>query len=374
MRQRLKLNGFPSALTLFFIFVPGLFAWSVVSFYRSEFPDTGILKKQYPVVRYQGPDEPFDVELVKSRPSSWVPLSEISKPAVGAIVVSEDWAFFQHKGYDLNQITEAIKKDLKRGKFARGASTITQQVVRNVFLEQDKNIWRKVKELYLATQIEKKLNKKKILEIYLNIAEWGQGVFGIGPAAHLYFGKAPAQLTAKEGAFLAMLLPSPKRYSSSFRSHQLTKYAHGTVRAILRKMVQAHYLSEDQYAVQLAHRLSFETVGVGSKSVEVIDPEEPSVDDEDTNSAGDGGGGNGDERAGRNGSDSGGDGAGHIGAGTGQGAVRTDERSAVREGSPTDLKAEVVLPSEATDASALDRQDQDVNPNGDEGRSLEPGR
>jgi monofunctional biosynthetic peptidoglycan transglycosylase len=198
----------------------------------------------------------------KSRPVHWVSIQEVSKVAVGAVIVSEDWAFYSHQGYDANQIREAIREDWEQGKFARGASTITQQVVKNVFLERDKNLWRKIKELYLAVEIEKTVGKKRILETYLNIAEWGEGVFGIRAASNLYFSKHPSELTAREGAFLAMLLPSPKRYSQSYRSKELTPYARRIVRSILEKMVRANYLTTEEKVAEMTTPFSWETAGV----------------------------------------------------------------------------------------------------------------
>jgi monofunctional biosynthetic peptidoglycan transglycosylase len=226
----------------------------------TRLPDVSLLKTQYPAVQYHGPKQPFTVALQKTRPGAWVSLGEISKAATGAIVVSEDWAFYTHKGIDPKQIHEALQEDLEAKTFARGASTITQQVVKNVFLSQEKSIARKVKEIILALRIEKTVEKKKILESYLNIAEWGEGTFGITAAARFYFGKSPAELSAKEGAFLAMLLPSPKRYSQSFRQKRLTDFAKKTVDAILSKMVKAHYLSEEDRAFEAVRPLSFENV------------------------------------------------------------------------------------------------------------------
>jgi monofunctional biosynthetic peptidoglycan transglycosylase len=187
-----------------------------------------------------------------------VSLGEISKEAVEAIVVSEDWAFYQHKGYDPNQIREAIKEKVEEGRALRGASTITQQVARNVFLTQERSTLRKVRELVLAVRMEEVLGKRRILEVYLNIAELGEGLYGVGAAAEFYFHKPASELTAKEGAFLAMLLPSPKRYSQSFRQKHLTEYAQDTVESILNKMEAAHYLTEEQKQEELARPLSFE--------------------------------------------------------------------------------------------------------------------
>lgn len=228
-------------------------------------PDVNVLKTKYPTVLYNKVSEDSDkpeavVILQKTKPAHWTDFSAVSRDAWGAILVSEDWAFYQHKGYDPKQIEEALKEAVEDGHRLRGASTITQQVARNVFLDQDRNLMRKVKELFIAVRMEKALTKKKILEIYLNIAEFGEGLYGIGPAARFYFGKAPADLTAKEGAFLAMLLPSPKRYSQSFRAKKLTEYARDTINSILDKMVQAKYLNESQRDALDAVPLSFETV------------------------------------------------------------------------------------------------------------------
>lgn len=227
-------------------------------------PDPAVLKIQYPVVHYIPPtkarpgSQDFTISLQKAKPASWVDIGSISKAAVGAIVVSEDWAFYHHAGYDPNQIRLAIKEKLQEGRALRGASTITQQVARNVFLTQDRNYLRKMRELALAVRMEEVLGKRRILEVYLNIAELGEGIYGIGPAARFYFKKPPSQLTAKEGAFLAMLLPSPKRYSQSFREKRLTEYAQDTVDTILEKMTTARYLTLTQENVELSRPLSFE--------------------------------------------------------------------------------------------------------------------
>lgn len=233
------------------------------------FQDVSVLKKEYPVIHYLKPDpklkdapthsQDFYVTIEKNRPPHWVKLSDVSKKAIEAIIVSEDWAFYQHKGYDPNQIRAAVKERIDQGRM-RGASTITQQVARNVFLSQDQNVFRKLAELFIAVKLEENLGKGKILEIYLNIAEWGEGIFGIDEAAHHYFEKNPSELTAKEGAFLAMLLPSPKRYAQSYKQKELTDYAADTVETILDKMVQAHWLTSQQKADEWAHPLSFEKI------------------------------------------------------------------------------------------------------------------
>jgi monofunctional glycosyltransferase len=246
----------------------------------ASIPDVRVLKSQFPVVQYRGPQVPPLVSFQKIRPRSWASLGDVSKQAVGAIIVSEDWAYYQHHGYDMNQIQEAMREDWEEKKFARGASTITQQVARNVFLTKDKNLWRKAKEFYLAIKLDELVGKKRTLEAYLNVAEWGPGIFGVRAAAHYYFSKEPSELTAKEGAFLAMLLPSPIRYGQSFRKKRLTDYAEDTVESILLKMTQAHYLTEDERILQTNTPLSFEAVSnsngspIPRPSEELADPKD----------------------------------------------------------------------------------------------------
>ena len=222
-------------------------------------PDVTIAKKHYPRIQYN-PQDPLkaNVEWLKYRPRSWVSLKNISPQAVAAIRISEDWGFFQHKGVDLQEIKKSVEKNLKTKQYTRGASTITQQLVKNVFLSQKKTIRRKIREIILARKMEEEFSKYKILEMYLNIVEWGKGLAGIHAAARFYFEKHPSELDAKEGAFLAMLLPSPYRYAKSFRDKKLTPYASKTVNNILYKLVRANVISEQYYEILKNKPLSFE--------------------------------------------------------------------------------------------------------------------
>ncbi|MBS1963294.1 MAG: transglycosylase domain-containing protein [Bdellovibrionales bacterium] len=255
---RLTFGKIAFATLLAGLAVGGLLAYGLYRLVEREFPDVAILATKYPQVIYQGPKEPVKVKILNSPPPGWVKIGEIAKPAMGAIVVSEDWAFFSHDGFDANQLKEAIKEDIADRRFSRGASTITMQVVKNVFLSQEKTLYRKAKEFVLAIRLDRHVSKRKVLEVYFNIAEWGEGMYGIGSAARKYFGKSPAELSPKEGAFLAMLLPSPKRYSQSFRDGRLTPYAAKTIRSILEKMAQAHYITEEERDAEIGKRLSFE--------------------------------------------------------------------------------------------------------------------
>lgn len=243
-----------------FIVAASLLLYGGIYYMFLEATDVSVLRKQYPVVLYKGKEQDAKIVFVKRRPDSWVNLNEISRDAVKAVLISEDAAFYMHNGYDFDQILEAAKENWRKKRFARGGSTITQQVTKNVFLEADKNLWRKIRELILALRMERQVGKKRILETYFNIAEWGEGIYGIKAAAQYYFHKDPSQLTVKEGAFLAMLLPSPIRYSTSFRKGELSKYARSTIASILRKLEQVHHISPEEFVSAASTPLSFEKV------------------------------------------------------------------------------------------------------------------
>lgn len=142
----------------------------------------------------------------------WRPLSKISPHLQHAVVEAEDDLFFEHPGYDIEAMKRAAQYDLRKKRFARGASTITMQVARNLYLSPDKTIFRKFKELLIALKMERLLSKKRILEIYLNVVEWGNGIYGAEAAAKHYFGKSAANLTPQEAAYLASILPRPRFY------------------------------------------------------------------------------------------------------------------------------------------------------------------
>ena len=244
-------------------------------------PNFKNLKTQYPHVLYHGPKVPSEIVLKKYPPAAWVSLSQVSKKAQGAILVSEDWAFYQHPGYDEKQMKDAIEDSIQAKKLKRGASTITQQVVRNIYLTKEKSVVRKVRELWMATKIEKVLGKARILELYLNIAELGEGIYGVGAASQYYFHKPASELGAKEGAFLAMLLPSPRKYAISFRKGALTPFARKIIRSVLGKMVQARYITDEERDAEWLKPLSFESQFDPSipteESMDKIDDEEGSA-------------------------------------------------------------------------------------------------
>lgn len=214
--------------------------------------DAGELGEQYPhIVK----EESIRYEIKPSIPEYWVKLPQISKSLRGAIIVSEDWAFYQHHGIDLAQLEKALTENDKK---LRGASTITQQMVKNVLLYPDRSLWRKFQELLLTFRVEKILSKDRILEIYLNSIEYGPNVYGIKHAAKYYFGKNSQALTPRESAFIAMLLPNPKSYSTSFRRKKLSPFASKQILEILKKMKLAHFISEETYNSEKVKKFSWE--------------------------------------------------------------------------------------------------------------------
>lgn len=182
----------------------------------------------------------------KRKPANWARLGEINLKAAHAIVISEDWAFYSHEGVDAYQIRKVLEGKILRNKKWRGASTITQQMVKNLILTNERTLTRKIKEIIIATQLEKGVSKRKILEVYLNIIEYGRDLYGIKKAARYYFNKRPSELNPREGAFLAMLLPNPKVYSKSFREKKLTKWAKKKINSTLKKMVMAHFITREE--------------------------------------------------------------------------------------------------------------------------------
>ncbi len=163
----------------------------------------------------------------QERPSkrqwTWVPLSRISPHLRHAVVAAEDAAFFTHEGFDWEGIKEAAMHNLEAGEFKRGGSTITQQLAKNLYLSSERSLFRKAKEALITRSLEQHLTKKRILELYLNVAEWGHGVYGAEAAARHHFGKPSLDLTADEAAWLAAMLPSPRRYDPLRKTNFLTR-------------------------------------------------------------------------------------------------------------------------------------------------------
>jgi monofunctional biosynthetic peptidoglycan transglycosylase len=157
------------------------------------------------------------------RVQRWVSYSHISPDLRRAVLLAEDSAFWQHEGVDMQQVRESVEIDLERFSFARGASTITQQLAKNLYLSPSKNPLRKVMELVITRRLEAELGKRRILEIYLNVIEWGDGIYGAEAAARTYFHKPAAALTADEAAMLAACIINPRAMNPSRPSTRLVR-------------------------------------------------------------------------------------------------------------------------------------------------------
>jgi len=195
---------------------------------------------------WQGRQHPFVVG-----PSNrwWTPTERIPAEMEWAVIVSEDANFYRHEGIDVKAIKNALRYDLEKKRFARGASTITQQTAKNLFLSREKTVTRKLEELYLAKRMEQELTKGRILELYLNIVELGPMVYGIGHGARYYFDKPASSLTPRECSFLAAMLPGPQRVYNPYRHlDRVLKRSD----MILGQLRQRGVLSEAEYRRALA--------------------------------------------------------------------------------------------------------------------------
>jgi monofunctional glycosyltransferase len=195
---------------------------------------------------WQGKSHPY---VVGPNNSTWTPLERIPLDMKWAVVVAEDATFFSHSGIDLKAIRNAITYDLEKKRFARGASTITQQLVKNLFLSREKSISRKIEEVVLALRMERKLTKGRILELYLNVVELGPMVHGIGHGAQYFFDKPADKLSPRECAFLAAMLPGPHVVYNPYRHLSLVMKRSDM---ILRLMRDRGVLSGEEYRLALA--------------------------------------------------------------------------------------------------------------------------
>ena len=190
-----------AALLLAAIFYHGLILIRIFRF-KSKNPEvTAMMEQRASEAASRG-------EEVK-RVQTWVPYDRISPNLVRAVLAGEDSRFFDHAGFDWEEIKIALEKDWNEGKFSRGASTISQQLAKNLFLSTSKNPIRKLHEAAITKEMEWILGKRRILEIYLNVIEWGDGIYGAEAAARNYFNTSAASLSTDQAAFLSAIIPSP---------------------------------------------------------------------------------------------------------------------------------------------------------------------
>lgn len=233
-------------LVLLLLGLAAFVAWEYV-----RLPEAAPLLKQNPkttALIEQRAEEAREAGHKPRRFQSWVGLSNVSKYAIDAVLLSEDASFYLHDGVDTVELARAVGQAVEQGKLGRGASTLTQQLAKNLWLSTDRSLTRKLKELVLAHRLEEALSKQRILTLYLNVVEWGNGVYGIEAGAREHFGVSASQLSVAQGAVLAAMLPSPRKRSPSSGSRALWKHAHRVVDALkLYKRISAAQ-AEDAHA------------------------------------------------------------------------------------------------------------------------------
>jgi hypothetical protein len=243
-----------------------------------------------------GETEPLAVTVGPENPD-FAPYDQISPYLVASIMTTEDNGFFKHRGWVSSEFRSALKRNLERGGFRLGASSITMQMVKNVLLSQEKTLSRKLQELFLVWYLEQVLPKERILELYFNAIEFGPRIYGIGAAARHYFGKKPSELTPLEAAFFSSILPSPKR--------RYIQYCHGAlyppwdkyVHRILAKVHERGRITDEEYDAWASQPLAFDRSEASFTEKQCLDwvkaitarpePEAPPELDEDADTAGD---------------------------------------------------------------------------------------
>ena len=168
--------------------------------------------------------EAMEKHRLPRRVQQWVPMARISPWLRRAVVNSEDARFYEHEGFDVTEAEAALEQAAEQGHLGRGASTITQQLAKNLWLGEERTVWRKLREYILAQRLED-LGKRRVLELYLNVAEWGDGVYGAEAAAQTWFHKPAVDLSPEESAVLAAMLPAPRRRNPQRPSSRMRKRA-----------------------------------------------------------------------------------------------------------------------------------------------------
>jgi hypothetical protein len=199
-----------------------------------------------------GPHRPIDVSLASP---DFIALRDVPPLFVRTLLLAEDSGFYGHRGIDLRELPSALLTNWSRGGAARGASTITQQLAKNLFLSRDKQLGRKLQELAITFLLESALGKDRILEIYLNIIEWGPDLRGLRPAARRYFDREPRELTPAEMAFLVTIIPGPIKYQSSFAHGKPGPGLRSLIDDLLAKLRSVHAIGEEEYLQALGESI-----------------------------------------------------------------------------------------------------------------------
>ncbi len=264
-------NFFMSIVLGIFIVVGGLVLFA--GWFMFSIPDPGKIKGCMVTQMYK-------VDLCSKNPD-YAPINTISKYTKDVIIISEDSSFYQHHGFDWFEMKNSFRENWQEKQFSRGGSTITQQLVKNVFLTQEKSILRKLREAYITYHLEQQLDKKQILEKYLNVVEFGKGIYGVKRAARHYFSKGPAELNLLESAYLAYLLPNPKIYSKIYYKGALTPFSRHRILDLCYKMYRFGRIGQDQYLAAKDYVDQFPWRNLGSDQIAALQGEAPASGGDD---------------------------------------------------------------------------------------------
>jgi hypothetical protein len=195
---------------------------------------------------------------VESGPGTadWVPYHDISAHMETAVLICEDGAFFRHHGFDREAIRNSIRENLRHSRFVRGASTISMQLAKNLYLGREKTFGRKLQEAVLTTLLEQELSKQQLMELYLNVIEFGPGIYGVGPAAQYYFNTIPARLSLGQALYMASILPNPKQQHFGEEGQVSTGWM-GYLRKLMYIAYKLKRISEDELADGLLEQVTF---------------------------------------------------------------------------------------------------------------------
>jgi len=206
-----------AALVAIFALYQGWFLVHVLYWVNHDPASTHVMETRLRTLREKNPRAELE--------HRWVPYGRISTHLKRAIIVAEDAKFIDHEGFDWEGIQRAMEKNQRRGKIVAGGSTITQQLAKNLFLSGERSVLRKAQEAVITAMLEAAMDKRRILEIYLNVIEWGNGVFGAEAAARYHFGVTSASLGPEQAARLAAMVPSPRRYAPGHETAYLQRRA-----------------------------------------------------------------------------------------------------------------------------------------------------
>jgi len=224
---------------------------------RAPFP-TALMRAREAEARRRGVSARID--------SRFAAYDRISPLLRRAVLVAEDDAFFHHGGLDWNEIGASARRNLERRRIVRGGSTITQQLARNLYLGEQRTLTRKLEEVVLALRIERAVPKRRILELYLNLIEWGDGIYGAEAAARRYFGTTADALNARQALLLASVIINPRRFSPLEPSRRIER----RVRTIASRMLRRGQLSQAEYRL---------AVGEPAPTLEAAGPESTGVEE-----------------------------------------------------------------------------------------------